>query len=121
MRQTSTTLTNPSQATYPFGLPEQAITGLCAVFARHPRIEQAILFGSRAKGTYRHNSDIDLMLTAPKLPWAEFNRVEQAIDDLLLPWKVDLVLKHQIENPDLLNHIARVGIEIYPNTLGNQQ
>jgi len=53
------------------------------------------------------------MLTAPKLSWDEFNRIELEIDDLLLPWKVDLALKHQIENPDLMGHIARVGVRIY--------
>ncbi|WP_353744218.1 nucleotidyltransferase domain-containing protein [Marinobacter sp.] len=34
------------------------------------------LYGSRAKGTYRYNSDIDLMLTAPGLSWPEFNEIE---------------------------------------------
>jgi hypothetical protein len=40
-------------------------------------------------------------------------RLEAAIDDLLLPWKVDLSLKHQIEDPDLLAHIERVGTPLY--------
>jgi hypothetical protein len=31
------------------------------------------------------------------------------IDDLLLPWKVDLALKHTIENADLVAHIERAG------------
>ena len=36
------------------------------------------------------------------------------IDDLLLPWKVDLSLRHKIDNPDLLAHIDRVGVIFYP-------
>ncbi len=40
-------------------------------------------------------------------------RLDGEIDDLLLPWKVDIALRHQIENPDLLAHIDRVGIAIY--------
>jgi len=35
------------------------------------------------------------------------------IDDLLLPWKVDLALQHTIENPELLGHIERVGVPVY--------
>ncbi|QNI86985.1 hypothetical protein [Synechococcus sp. ROS8604] len=31
-----------------------------------------------------------------------------AIDDLLLPWTVDLALRHELP-PDLLSHVQRVG------------
>ena len=44
------------------GLSAKTIDKLHSVFARHPHIEQAILYGSRAKGTYRNGSDIDLTL-----------------------------------------------------------
>ena len=44
-----------------YGLPESAIHKICAVFARYPQVEKAILYGSRAKGAYkkrlRHRSD----------------------------------------------------------------
>ena len=53
------------------------------------------------------------MMTAPTLSWQEFNQIELEIDDLLLPWKVDLALKHQVDNEELLEHVARVGIRIY--------
>ncbi|HHQ69472.1 MAG TPA: nucleotidyltransferase domain-containing protein [Halothiobacillaceae bacterium] len=113
MRQPNITSPESTSASDPPGLPPLAAEGLRAVFAQHKNIEQATLYGSRAKGNHRPNSDIDLMLTAPKLSWDEFNRIELEIDDLLLPWKVDLALKHQIENPDLMGHIARVGVRIY--------
>ena len=32
------------------------------VLAAHPGVEQALLYGSRAKGNYRPGSDIDLCL-----------------------------------------------------------
>ena len=35
------------------------------------------------------------------------------IDDLLLPYKFDISIFHQINNLDLIDHINRVGIEIY--------
>lgn len=95
-----------------FGLPPYVMERLLAVIRKYPAVRKITLYGSRAKGNYRHNSDIDIVLNAPRLSWSQFNAIEQEIDDLLLPWKVDLALEHQIENPDLLDHIARVGITI---------
>ena len=45
-----------------YGLPETAVEKLCAVFARFPAVEKAVLYGSRAKGSFKTGSDIDLTL-----------------------------------------------------------
>lgn len=50
-----------------------------------------------------------------ELSFSELLAIENDIDDLMIPWKVDLVIKSKIDNPDLLQHIDRVGISIYPN------
>jgi len=34
------------------------------------------------------------------------------LDDLLLPWRIDLQLRHLIQHPGLLEHIDRVGIPL---------
>ncbi len=96
-----------------FGLPLYVMERLGAAFSGHDAIESVTLYGSRAKGNYRHNSDIDLMLTASNMNWAEFNKLEREIDDLLLPWKIDLALRHQVENSDLLDHVDRVGVVVF--------
>lgn len=95
------------------GLPLQAITALRTIFATYPDIEKVILYGSRAKGTYRQGSDIDLCIEGPLLDLTKLLAIENSIDDLLLPWKIDLSLKHQIDNQDLLDHINRVGAVFY--------
>lgn len=92
------------------GLPEKAIISLRDVFRRHPNIENVILYGSRATGNFRNSSDIDLTLDGDSVEWQEFLAIEREIDDLLLPWKVDLSLYHQIDNQELREHIDRVGI-----------
>jgi predicted nucleotidyltransferase len=93
-----------------FGLPPEAIAALNGVFAKYPAIEQVVLYGSRAKGNEKPGSDIDLTLIAPTLGLSDLLKIENEIDDLLLPYKVDLSLRHLIENKDLLDHIARVGL-----------
>ena len=92
-----------------FGLTPRAMKLLRDLFAANPRIERAIVYGSRAKGNYRNGSDIDMALDAPSMDFDVFLRLCTAVDDLMLPWNVDLSLLSHIDNPALLEHIARVG------------
>jgi len=46
----------------PFGLTEKTIETVQGILAKHPKISKAMLYGSRAKGTYRNGSDVDLTL-----------------------------------------------------------
>lgn len=101
------------QLNHLYGLPSHAIEALKCVFKEYPQIDNAILYGSRAKGTYHQGSDIDLCLTGNLLGITELLAIENKIDDLLLPWKVDISLKHTIDNLDLLEHIERAGILFY--------
>ncbi|PAV27392.1 hypothetical protein CF392_00850 [Tamilnaduibacter salinus] len=94
------------------GLPASALDAIQSVLAIHESVNGAIVYGSRAKGTYRKGSDIDLTLIAPDMPWSEFLTIERQLDDLLLPWRIDLSLYHQIDQPDLKTHIDRVGIRL---------
>jgi hypothetical protein len=36
-----------------------------------------------------------------------------ALDDLLLPWSIDLQLQHLIHHPPLLDQIHRVGLTLW--------
>ncbi len=97
------------------GLNEDTIKKLLSVFSHHPCILAATLYGSRAKGNYTRSSDIDLCLTAPDMTYSQLVQVNTELDDLLLPYSIDLSLRHHIENQDLLEHIARVGIPLTTN------
>lgn len=99
--------------TPPFGLPPTTLQKLCSVFSLHPAIETVVLYGSRAKGNYRPGSDIDLTIKGGEIPFAEFLQIEDQIDDLMLPYTVDLSQYSQLGNADLIEHIDRVGVGIY--------
>ncbi|MDR3132982.1 MAG: nucleotidyltransferase domain-containing protein [Prevotellaceae bacterium] len=96
-----------------FGLRDNDIEKLHGVFARFPEVEEVVLYGSRAKGNYRANSDIDLAMRGGRLDGTVAAEVTQALDDLLLPYTVDLSIYHQLTNPDLMEHIGRVGKLFY--------
>ena len=95
------------------GLTDQNVAEIQAVFKSYPKIEKAILYGSRAKGNYREGSDIDLTLQGKDLAYAELVAIEGVLDDLLLPYTIDLSIYQQIDNPDLIEHIKRVGRDFY--------
>lgn len=96
-----------------FGLEQRQIEAINAVFAKHPAINKVILYGSRAKGSYTVASDIDFAIIDDSLRFPEFLQIENELDDLLLPYKIDLSQKKNIEMKSLLEHIERVGKVFY--------
>ena len=97
-----------------FGLEENDIQAICSVFARHPQVDQAILYGSRAKGDYKNGSDIDLtLLGSEDVTLKALYRIMDDIDDLLLPYTFDLSIFQHISDPDVIDHIRRVGVVFY--------
>ena len=67
-----------------------------------------LIYGSRAKGDFRPNSDINLTFRGSNL----MLEIGNQIDDLLLPYKVDLSLYATL-SPDLKEHIQQVGQSFY--------
>ncbi len=96
-----------------FGLKEATIQKICGVFAKYPQIEQAVIYGSRAKGNYKNGSDIDLTLHGKDLTLDLLYQISTEIDDLLPPYTIDLSIFHDLKDPDLIDHIQRAGIVFY--------
>lgn len=102
-----------------FGLPDNDIKKICSVLARHPEIEQAILYGSRAKGNFTTGSDIDLTLQGnAELTQSVLYAVIHELDELLLPYTIDLSLLNTLQDTDFIEHIRRVGIVLYERKSG---
>ena len=95
-----------------FGLSESIISSICSVLSKHPEIEEAVIYGSRAEGNCRPGSDIDIALKG-KIGLTALNRISMELDDLLLPYTFDLAIYSHIENKDLLEHINRAGKTLY--------
>jgi len=94
-----------------YGISQGALDKIKAVLFSMQGVEQVILYGSRAKGNYKEGSDIDLTVKG-NLAFDDLAKMSVNLDDLNLPWKIDLSLYSQIKNCDLLEHIDRVGVEI---------
>lgn len=98
-----------------FGLKDVEISALCNVLASVPEVEEAIIYGSRARGTNRFSSDIDITLKGSNLTYLQLALLDAKIDDLYLPYFVDLSLFSMLRNTDLIESIEREGKVLYRN------
>jgi predicted nucleotidyltransferase len=96
-----------------FGLSNSNVVKIRRVFSRFPTVEKAVLYGSRAKGNYKPGSDIDLTLLGDSLTHKELGTIADELDELLLPYTIDLSIFHHIDSAELLEHIERVGQVFY--------
>jgi len=99
-----------------FGLKEATINQIISVFLQYPQIHKVLLYGSRAKGNYRNGSDIDLTLIGD-VSYSQLSSIEDKIDDLLLPYSFDISIFSDIDNPDLIDHMNRIGVIFYENAI----
>jgi predicted nucleotidyltransferase len=96
-----------------YGLTDTTIAKIHGVFARFPEIEKAVLYGSRAKGNFKRGSDIDLTLFGETLTPDLRSQIAWELDELLLPYTIDLSLFHELNHAELRQHIERVGMVFY--------
>ena len=96
-----------------FGLNNKELQALCATLASVPEVEEAIIYGSRARGTNHIASDIDITLKGKALTYLQLALLDAKIDELYLPYFVDLSLFSMLKNPDLLESINREGKVLY--------
>lgn len=94
------------------GLDPDVIEQMLAVFRQVPGLREVVLYGSRAKGTHRIGSDIDLALVGVD-DILEAQAVAEALDELPLPYRFDVQSLVKIAHPPLRAHIARAGRTIY--------
>jgi predicted nucleotidyltransferase len=96
-----------------FGIKDTTFEEITQILTEDPCIESAIIYGSRAKGNFRNGSDIDLTLKGPNLHLQNQLDLMDRLDDSLIPYTFDISIFHQISNPDLIDHIERVGQVFY--------
>lgn len=99
-----------------FGLEPFILEDLRSVLKEYPKVESAAIFGSRATGEYRYNSDIDIAVFAPSMDKDEFARLWFDLDDLPIVFGMDIVHFDLVNNPVLKEKIVRDGKIFYPPT-----
>jgi type I restriction enzyme S subunit len=96
-----------------FGLEQHIIDKIISVFEVNSKVDKAYVFGSRAKGNYRLDSDIDIAIKGIDITFDDILKMSVAFEDKGIKNKIDLIDFTSIKEPALQEHIDRVGIEFY--------
>ena len=82
------------------------------VLARHPSVQEAVVFGSRALGRENPRSDVDIALRG-NLPPLETEGIALELEELPVPVRFDVQSLGSIRHRRLLEHIERAGKLLY--------
>jgi len=96
-----------------FGLPPATLDAIRRILAEVSAVKKAVIYGSRAKGTHRPGSDIDLSLFGDALDLDTLGQIATRLEESPIPYQVDLSIFELIEHAGLRDHIKRVGQVCY--------
>lgn len=77
-------------------------------------IEKAVVFGSRAKGTQKNGSDIDLAIFGEQITFDTVSTLHALLEEEgPMPYLIDVIDYTHLKHQALKDHIDRVGVVIY--------
>ncbi|WP_252733928.1 nucleotidyltransferase domain-containing protein [Pseudoalteromonas sp. C2R02] len=75
-------------------------------------VESVVLFGSRAKGTHKPGSDVDLAILGDAVSYSTINELSYLLnEESVLPYYFDVINVADISSSALLSHIKEYGVE----------
>ena len=95
------------------GLSDAEFNEILLFTKRFPEIEKVILFGSRAKNTYKCGSDVDLVISGDAVSYSIVNELSYLLnEESTLPYYFDLLNLADINSSALLEHIKEYGLQL---------
>jgi len=98
------------------GIDQEIWDRIIRTVGSSPKVRKILLFGSHAMGNFKTGSDIDLALIGEDLSHEDILGLAVAVEELDLPWKVDLLDFARLDDPAVIDHIQRRGISVYDIT-----
>ncbi len=95
-----------------FGIYPKSYQEIQEIIEKCVSIKEVIIYGSRAKGTAREGSDIDITLFG-EVTKDDFNKLWHDLDDSYIPYKFDISIYNELKSESLKEHIQRVGKTFY--------
>lgn len=96
-----------------FGLTERDLNTIFSILRKYEAISLVHVFGSRALGTHKPGSDIDLAIMNDGVPDKTFVQLQGDFSESSLPYRVDLVDFTRLTHKEFTDHIQRVGLVFY--------
>jgi uncharacterized protein len=101
-----------SQNITAFGLPDHIIRLIYDYFTHQPDVIKVVVYGSRAMGSHRASSDIDLAILSTSVSDIS-GRIKEGLENLPTPYLFDVVDYTHLQHAGLKCHIERVGVTLY--------
>jgi len=97
-----------------FGLYQSDIACIVHILQQHPEVAKGYVIGSRAMGSYRHGSDVDLVLQGETLTFAIASRISYLLnEETKMPYQFDVINYNTVRNTELIDHIESAGELFY--------
>lgn len=97
-----------------FGISEQDMNVIVQMISSFDEIDEAILFGSRAKGNHKPSSDIDIAIYGDKIDMHVIAKLHALLEEHSpMPYLFDVVDGTHLTHQALKDHIQRVGQVIF--------
>ena len=96
-----------------FGLDKNTQDAILNILRKYTSIKKAIIFGSRAKNTYKAGSDVDLAIWYDGDDASFIGKLSSDLEDSTIPYFFDLVDYKHIANDKLRNAIDNEGKVFY--------
>lgn len=94
-------------------LPDRFFRELMDYCSNNKKIEKVILFGSRARGDHRIQSDIDLAFYTADMTHSEQNLIEYRIQEIPTYLKIDVLFMDRLTKKNLIWNIEKEGVILY--------
>ena len=93
-----------------YGFSEKQLKEIIQIFSSYKEIDEAILFGSRAKGTHKEASDVDIAIKGKNITYSFAAKLKSHLeDDTNLPYFFDIIAYKTITSKELKEHIRIYG------------
>ncbi len=98
-----------------YGIANDLLEDVKRILSNYP-VDQALIFGSRARGDYISTSDIDLVIVGQNLDSTQLNLIKNDLDCLNTIYSFDIINLKNINKEKLKQNIAEEGVLFYdPN------
>ncbi|MBV4437242.1 MAG: nucleotidyltransferase domain-containing protein [Clostridium tyrobutyricum] len=95
------------------GIKKELLIQIQKTFSKFKNVDRAVVFGSRARGDYKYNSDIDIAILGEDITSKDFNSICDRLNQLNTAFTFDVLNMKSISQKGLKDNIEREGIAIY--------
>ena len=92
---------------------DKLLEDLRYIFIKYSEIDKVILFGSRARGDNKVNSDVDLCIFGEGITHLVYAKVTMDIEELNTPLSFDVLNFNELSKNELIDNILSEGVDIY--------